>query len=228
MNHRTKDKCILTFKPRGWRGKDAYEINGRVIDATGRIAYEIAGRWNSQLVARQVGTGIGSLLPDVEIDDGTQSPGSPSIPRYILLWRNTDKPKSPFNLTPFAITLNDIPGTLKRRVCPTDCRLRPDQRAFETGKYELANVLKIKQEEFQRATRKKRDEGHVPPHRPRWFSATTDTDSRERVWTPSRIGDDEDLEYWNVREAIWKESGGVGMGWPGVENIFIEADLDQE
>jgi hypothetical protein len=57
MNHRTGDQCILTFKPRGWRGKDAYDISGKVIDQRGRVAYEIAGRWNSQLVAKAVGVG---------------------------------------------------------------------------------------------------------------------------------------------------------------------------
>lgn len=217
------------------------------MDKTGRVTYEIAGRWNSQLVARQVGTGIGSLLPDVEIDGSggeVRSPASPSIPRYILLWRNTTKPKTPFNLTPFAITLNDLPEGLKDQICPTDCRMRPDQRAFECGKYELANVLKIQQEEHQRSTRKKRDEGMLPPHRPRWFTATTDTDSRERVWAPIRVNGNGGtlvahggegcgegmLEYWSVRSDVVKESAGVNGGslWPGVVDIFIEAELDEE
>lgn len=221
---------MLTFKPRGWRGKDAFEISGRVMDSFGRVVYEIAGRWNSQLVARQVGTGIGSLLPDVEVEGEAHTPSSPSIPRYILLWRNTIKPKSPFNLTPFAITLNDMPDELKKQLCPTDCRLRPDQRSFENGKYELANTLKIRQEEFQRATRKKREEGLVPAHRPRWFTATTDTDSRERVWAPSRTDDDaQSLEYWAVRRELWKTGGGESdASWPGVEKIFIDVDLDAD
>ncbi|KAI9062281.1 hypothetical protein FKP32DRAFT_1629749 [Trametes sanguinea] len=156
-NHRTGDKCILTFKPRGWRGKDAYEISGYVQDAQDNITYEIAGRWNSQLVARRVGSGVGQLHPDVPVG----SPTSPTASNeYILLWRNSVKPPAPFNLTPFAITLNDCPeDTLKPFICPTDCRLRPDQRAFELGKYERANELKNKQEEFQRATRRAREEG---------------------------------------------------------------------
>ncbi|KAK7457229.1 hypothetical protein VKT23_010531 [Stygiomarasmius scandens] len=219
-NHRTKDTCILSFKPRGWRGKDAFEISGQVMDASGDIIYEIAGRWNSQLVARRVGAGSGVLNPDVSVG----SPGS-SMPtqEYILLWRNSEKPAgSPFNLTPYALTLNDCPkDTLKPYLCPTDCRLRPDQRAFELGYYELANDLKQRQEEKQRATRKAREEGKLPPHRPRWFTAETDGDTGERVWTPSRVNGA--LEYWQERERIWKEKQEKGPGhWKDVEPIFIE------
>ena len=43
-NHRTGEKCTLTFKPRGWRGGNAFEISGKVVDASGRDAWDIAGR----------------------------------------------------------------------------------------------------------------------------------------------------------------------------------------
>ncbi|KAI6112236.1 Oxysterol-binding protein-domain-containing protein [Pisolithus croceorrhizus] len=215
-NHRTGDQCILTFKPRGWRGRDAYEISGSVRTADGQVTYEIAGRWNSQLICRAVGTGSGFLHPDATVS----GPASPNyMAEYILLWRNSEKELAPFNLTPFAITLNDCPkDTLQPYLCPTDCRLRPDQRAFEMGKYERASDLKIKQEEKQRATRRAREEGRIPPHQPRWFTAQTDGDTGERVWTPSRVGDA--LEYWVERERIWKLGG--YQTWKNVDPIFID------
>ncbi|EJD03880.1 uncharacterized protein FOMMEDRAFT_167188 [Fomitiporia mediterranea MF3/22] len=213
VNHRTGDTCILTFKPRGWRGKDAFEILGRVMDAEGNVTYEIAGRWNSQLVARAVGAGYGVLHPDVSI----QSPASPSTQEFILLWRNSEKPPAPFNLTPFAITLNDLPNDLKPVLCPTDCRLRPDQRAFELGKYERANELKGLQEDFQRATRRAREEGRAAPHKPRWFEAKTESDTGERVWEPYRASSGE-VAYWKEREDVWRAYG----PWKYVERIFIE------
>ena len=211
-NHRTGDTCTLTFKPRGWRGKDAFEILGQVQDSSGNVAYEIAGRWNSQLVARATSLAEdGSLHPDVSV-------GPTSSPEFFLLWRNTEKPTAPFNLTPFAITLNDLPeDTLKPIICPTDCRLRPDQRAFELGQYERANELKNKQEEYQRATRRAREEGNAPPHKPRWFEARTEKETGERVWLPLREEDGE-LAYWKERERVWKE----GRTWGDVERIFIE------
>jgi oxysterol-binding protein 1 len=191
------------------------------MDSSQNVVYEIAGRWNSQLIARRVGTGTGFLHPDASIS----GPSSPSAKtEYILLWRNSEKPPAPFNLTPFAITLNDCPkDTLKPYLCPTDCRLRPDQRAFELGKYELANDLKNQQEEFQRATRKARDEGRVPRHKPRWFRAETDGDTGERVWAPVKVGGD--LEYWIERERVWTEiekSDGGKADWKAVDSIFIK------
>lgn len=209
---------MLTFKPRGWRGKDAFEISGYVADAAGTVVYEIAGRWNSQLIMRPVGTGSGTLNPDERV----RGPNSPSpTPEYILLWRNSEKPPAPFSLTPFAISLNNLPeDSLRPYLPPTDCRLRPDQRAFELGRYEHANTLKTRQEEYQRAIRKAREEGRQPPHRPRWFSAETDGDTGERVWSPLRIG--EEVAYWVERENAYKKNG--KNVWPDVDRIFINEE----
>lgn len=170
------------------------------------------------MVAKKVGVGKGQLHPDITVS----GPNSPSAsPEYILLWRNSEKiPGSPFNLTPFALTLNDCPQeTLKPFLCPTDCRLRPDQRAFELGKYELANDLKTAQEEKQRSIRKAREEGGMPPHRPRWFMAETDGDTGDRVWTPVRA-ENYQLEYWVEREKAWRKGG--HQKWKDVDEIFIE------
>lgn len=134
------------------------------------------------------------------------------------------KPTAPFNLTPFAITLNDCPETLKPYLPPTDCRLRPDQRAFELGLYEQANGLKSEQEDFQRATRKQRETGQLPPHAPRWFTASLEPDSGERYWVPIMQGDQ--LEYWHQRERIVKaHKSAAPVEWKGIDPIFVEADL---
>lgn len=229
------------------------------MDARGRVVYEIAGRWNSQLIMREVGTGAnGALHPDTSVSSPSSSPtitttttrkGSTG-PEYILLWKNSFKsPGSPFNLTPFALSLNNCPkDTLRPYLAPTDCRLRPDQRAFELGKYDLANELKQRQEEKQRATRKARETGEREPHRPRWFVAETDGDTGERVWVPKRLkvrvriadntnkggsgsgGEEsvveEKVEYWAERERIWRarEAGKSReeVVWKEVEEIFIE------
>ena len=78
----------------------------------------------------------------------------PSQQEYLLLWRNSEKPKAPFNLTPYAMTLvgrhsnltdgqNDIPQGLRPYLCPTDCRLRTDQRAFENAEYDKAQMYAV-------------------------------------------------------------------------------------
>ena len=180
-NHRTGDRCVLTFKPRGWGGKDAFEITGQVVDARGNVAYDIADRWNEQLVARPRA---------VAADPPSPTNGAAPEPEFVLLRRDSDKPPGmPFNLTPYAITLNDCPvETLWRYLVPTDCRLRPDQRAFEVGQYELANTLKVMQEEKQRAVWRAREEGWAAPHRPRWFVAGVDANTGERMWSPVKVG----------------------------------------
>ncbi|KAJ3804726.1 Oxysterol-binding protein-domain-containing protein [Lentinula aff. lateritia] len=272
-NHLTNDQCVLTFKPRGWRGKDAYEIAGQVVSSQGFVVYEIAGKWDSQLVIRPAGNG-GLYGPG---SGGPRGPGgaptreafntditlnldntiSAPTQQYILLWRNTPKPSgTPFNLTPFALTLNDLPTlpttsteistrssevrSLKTYLPPTDSRLRPDQRAFEMGLWDLANVLKGQQEEKQRATRRRKEkenEGATHRHQPRWFVAETDGDTGERVWMPLRVEAGEDkkraLEYWVERERVWKEIQEVvsekeeekkkgKAKWRGVEDIFVD------
>jgi len=79
-------------------------------------------------------------------------------------------------------------------------------------------LLKSKQEDFQRATRKKREVGQLPPHKPRWFEARTDGDTGDRVWTPIRNGDR--VQYWEEREKVYYTNG--EKGWTNVERIFIE------
>jgi hypothetical protein len=78
--------------------------------------------------------------------------------------------------------------------------------------------LKNQQEEFQRSTRRAREEGRISRHKPRWFTAETEGDTGERVWSPAQIGDE--LEYWIERERVWKEGGKVE--WKGVGPIFID------
>ncbi|GAA5919977.1 hypothetical protein JCM6882_004144, partial [Rhodosporidiobolus microsporus] len=220
-NHRTGETCTLTFKPRGWRGGNACEIKGDVKDAGGRKHWDIAGKWSSQLVARRVGAGSGELAPDASVPTN----GAGEVPpEYIRLWKNSVKPPNmPFNLTPYAITLNDINDDLAPFLPPTDCRLRPDQHAFEAGKFDRANELKSDLEEHQRTTRRKREAGELPPHKPRWFSRRTDSDTGEMFWEPART-EDHKLEYWEerVRVGTAKLSGQKGVEWMGVDPIYGE------
>lgn len=198
------------------------------MNAQGAVVYEIAGRWNSQLVARPPGNHGYALLPDVNVTTPGGSNALGQHTEYLLLWRNTEKPSAPFNLTPYAITLNDCPAALEPLLPPTDCRFRPDQRAFELGKYERANELKNEQEEFQRTTRKQREEGEIPPHRPRWFEAVTEIDTGERSWAPLRvpIGEEEKVEYWVEREKVWKAKvEGKETEWKNVDRVFIDVEI---
>jgi len=75
-----------------------------------------------------------------------------------------------YNLSSFAITLNELTPGLQEKLPPTDSRLRPDQRHLENGEYEKANAEKLRLERRQRMSTKLQDNGW----KPRWFEQDTD------------------------------------------------------
>ena len=72
-----------------------------------------------------------------------------------------------YQLTSWAIKLNELTPGLQEELAPTDCRLRPDQHATEVGMYDEANSEKLRLEQKQRAARKAADRGD--PIKPLWF-----------------------------------------------------------
>lgn len=225
-NHVTGDKCVLSFVPAGWRGADAREIRGKVTDAQGNLVWEIAGRWSSQLVARRVGQGPSELNPDSQVDSNTDPvSSSKSDDSLLLLWRNSKKFPSPFNLTPYAITLNSCPDDLRPWLPPTDCRLRPDLHAFENGKFDEADELKAYLENFQRETRRKREAGELEPHKPRWFESTIEPESNAQFWKPLQSTSAQnrpEMSYWVERLKVGTahSNGDTSAKWTGSEPIF--------
>ncbi|WFD18546.1 hypothetical protein MCAP1_000750 [Malassezia caprae] len=226
VNHVTGDKCTLTFMPRGWRSSNAYEIKGHVTSASGNKVWDIAGRWNSQLLARRSNS-QGGLNPDSKHSGADPVASSKNDNEYLLLWRNSVKTDTPFNLTPFAVTLNSKPDGLTKWLPPTDCRLRPDLAAFEVGKFNDADRLKVELENLQRSTRRKREEGQLPPHKPRWFTKTTDSDTSAAFWKPQVSKDSsgrETIEYWIERDRVGsKRMNNEPAQWEGCDPIFGEA-----
>src|SRR6185312_17378478 len=99
-NHLTGDVCVLTFKARGWRGKDAFEIRGHVKNSQGQEVWEIAGRWNERLLARPRGNwsspndddlGSDATAASANVVDGTQISPAHNLPAHnhgkiVLLW----------------------------------------------------------------------------------------------------------------------------------------------
>lgn len=215
--HSTGDECTMTFKPRGWRSSGAHELKGTVISGkTNAQTWEIAGRWSSQMVARRVsGAANGpNLDPDGNVDslisDPTATPAV-NVPEMVLLWKYHQEPLQAFNLTPYAVLLNDLPDQLHDWLPPTDCRLRPDLRLFETGRYDEADVMKRNLEEYQRSTRKKREAGEVSSHKPKFFSKVLDADTQADYWQPHRMSSEMTPEYWVRRQK---------KQWDNVEKIF--------
>ena len=193
-NHTTGETALLDFKPRGWKASSAYQVQGKVLGADGAtVKWTLGGHWNDKLYARP----------------GQDGEVSGATPQAFLVWQANERPTGiPFNLTPFAVTLNALPDALRPVLPPTDTRLRPDQRAMEDGEYDFAATEKTRVEEKQRAKRREREE-KGEAFTPRWFKRGVEDTTGEQYWAF-------DGEYWRERERARRE----GREWEGVEDIF--------
>jgi len=101
---------------------------------------------------------------------------------------------------------------------PTDCRLRPDQHAFESGKLS-ARTSSSRTSRTTSATPGGSEQRELPEHVARWFARKRDADTGETYWEPA-IAEDEALEYWEERTRVGtKKLEGVKEEWKGVEPI---------
>ncbi|CAL9734693.1 oxysterol-binding protein homolog 1 [Monosporozyma servazzii] len=206
-NRTTGDYCIMTYKPRGWTAVSAYEVRGDVYNKDGVKCWTFGGRWNNALFAKKIvsKTSNKTASTDIEIDAKSDNYKSQlDEPKFdgsrFLIWKVHKRlEKVPFNLTPFAITLNDPQPKLLEWVAPTDTRLRPDQRAMEEGLYDEAAAEKHRLEGKQRIVRKERDISKEK-YQPKYFTMEKDPITQDRIWKFK--GD-----YWNLRKQHkWEDS----------------------
>jgi hypothetical protein len=77
--------------------------------------------------------------------------------------------------------MNALDQELLLKLCPTDSRLRPDQKALEFRNLPLAKLEKNRLEINQRQRRKQREQNNTV-HQPVWFEQYLDQDTQESVW----------------------------------------------
>merc|ERR1712000_22944 len=197
-NWTTGEVCVLDFKARGWKASSAYQVFGKVVGVDGVTKWSIGGRWNDKIYARAT-----EGYEDESVGDGKQHK---SGNQAFIVWEAHERPQGiPFNLTPFVLTLNAVPDSLRPWLAPTDTRLRPDQRAMEDGEYDFAATEKNRLEESQRARRKVREQTG-DEFVPRWFRKERCEITGEVYWKFNG-------EYWPYREKV---GGGKGV-WEGLE-----------
>ncbi|KAG4377005.1 hypothetical protein GLYMA_18G012500v4 [Glycine max] len=176
--------CKLKFKEQSIIDRNPHQVHGFVQDnRTGEKVAMLIGKWDEAMYY-------------VLGDPTTKPKGYDPMTEAALLWeRDNHVPKTRYNLSPFAISLNEILPGLLEKLPPTDSRLRPDQRHLENGEYELANAEKLRLEQLQRLARKMQERGWQP----RWFKKDEDGCFRY-------IGG-----YWETREK---------NNWNGIPDIF--------
>lgn len=186
VNHKTGDRCLINFKARGWRSQGAYEVTGDVFDKHNNKKWILGGHWNDAIYARMA---TPKNRSDIMKTQDTSSTGPKFDGSKFLVWKAAPRPYAPFNLTPFAITLNAPQPSLVSWLAPTDTRLRPDQRYMEDGVYDKAGDEKHRLEQKQRAVRRKRAEtGEI--YKPVWF--------RKEIHPVTKA------EYWQFNGDYWK------------------------
>lgn len=182
--------CKLKFKEQSIIERNPHQVQGVVQDKSGKTAATLIGKWDESMHF---------------FNGDCSGKGKDPFTDAHLLWRRSKPPKVPtrYNLTRFAITLNELTPGLKEKLPPTDSRLRPDQRCLENGEYEMANAEKLRLEQRQRQARKMQERGW----KPQWF--TKDKGSDSFVYSGG---------YWEAREQA---------KWDSCPDIFGQFSSDQ-
>ncbi|GFQ02715.1 oxysterol-binding protein-related protein 1d [Phtheirospermum japonicum] len=176
--------CKLKFKEQSIIDRNPHQVHGFVQDnRTGEKVAVLLGKWDEAMYY-------------VLGDPTTKPKGYDPMTEAVLLWeRDKSVTNARYNLTPFAVSLNEVTPGLLEKLPPTDSRMRPDQRHLENGEYELANAEKLRLEQLQRQARKLQDRGWQP----RWFSKDEDGCYH---YTGG---------YWEAREK---------NNWDGIPDVF--------
>ncbi|CAH2078249.1 unnamed protein product [Thlaspi arvense] len=179
--------CTLKFKEQSILERNPHQVNGFVEDVSGQKAATVFGKWDDS-------------LHYIAGDGASKTKVSDPSSNASLLWKRTKPPPNVtrYNLTTFAITLNELTPGLQEILPPTDSRLRPDQRHLENGEYEKANLEKQRLERRQRMSRQLQESGW----RPRWFE---------------RQGESETFKYTG---GYWEARG--HRNWDDCPDIFGE------
>ncbi|KAL1347045.1 hypothetical protein HN51_020568 [Arachis hypogaea] len=171
--------CKIKFKEQSIIDKNPHQVQGVIEDKYGETMANIFGKWDESLVyviggnsnnKKKGGKGSNSSKP-------------------ILIWKTNPPPEhqTKYNLTQFAITLNEITPRLQEKLPPTDSRLRPDQRYLENGEHDMANSEKLRLEQRQREARKLQERGW----KPKWFVKENGSESYSYnggYWEAREIG----------------------------------------
>lgn len=172
--------CRLKFKEQSIIDRNPHQVQGVVQDHSGKTVATLFGKWNES-------------MHYVNGDCSSRGKSQESFSEAKLLWKRSKPPKFPtrYNLTRFALRLNELLPGLKETLPPTDSRLRPDQRCLENGEFEMANAEKLRLEQRQRQARKMQESGW----KPRWFAKGNGSDTYRYTGG-----------YWEARErGTWED-----------------------
>lgn len=216
VNHKSKCKCVLDFKPYSWFSGLVSRVEGYIADANDNKLVLLGGKWDEYFYATS------QVAAPAEFYKLIQQPALSSEQlksnQIELLWKKnvldqTMEKLYPefYNFTQFTLILNDLldehkkptliktdshegsfrPNITMGPLPPTDCRYRPDMKLYEKGLLTAGADEKTRLEEKQREKRRKVEAGELEAYKPLWF------DRRQHEMAKSE-------ETWLFNDKYWQ------------------------
>ncbi|XP_035527412.1 oxysterol-binding protein-related protein 1-like isoform X2 [Morone saxatilis] len=202
LNHKTGERCSMTFKPCGLFGKELHKVEGYILDKSKKKLCAIYGKWTECLYTVDSTTFDAHKKTDRKnseekkgnkqssVDEEPEEMPPPDaetvqvIPGSELIWKITPRPDNSakfYAFSTFAMHLNELEKSMEGVIPPTDSRLRPDIRAMENGDIDLASAEKKRLEEKQRMARKNRNKS-TDEWKTRWFQQGPNPHNKAQDW----------------------------------------------
>ncbi|XP_077413203.1 oxysterol-binding protein-related protein 1-like isoform X2 [Vanacampus margaritifer] len=192
INHKTGERCSMTFKPCGLFGKELHKVEGYILDKSKKKLCAIYGKWTECLYTVDPATFDAHKKSDkksaeekkackrssVDEEPEEMPPPDAETVQVILgselVWKITPRPHN-------SAELNDIDKKMEGLLPTTDSRLRPDIRAMENGDIDVASAEKKRLEEKQRTARKNRGKS-TDDWKTRWFEQGANPHNKAQDW----------------------------------------------
>uniref|UniRef100_A0A7N9B1F5 Oxysterol-binding protein n=1 Tax=Mastacembelus armatus TaxID=205130 RepID=A0A7N9B1F5_9TELE len=202
INHKTGERCSMTFKPCGLFGKELHKVEGYILDKSKKKLCAIYGKWTECLYTVDPATFDTHKKSDKKSSDDKKGSKQVSgftepeempppdaetvqvIPGSELIWKITPRPDNSakfYAFSTFAMQLNELTKSMEGVIPPTDSRLRPDICAMENGDIDLASAEKKRLEEKQRMARKNRNKA-TEEWKTRWFQQGPNPHNKAQDW----------------------------------------------
>ncbi|XP_005721425.1 oxysterol-binding protein-related protein 1 isoform X1 [Pundamilia nyererei] len=202
LNHKTGERCSMTFKPCGLFGKELHKVEGYILDKSKKKLCAIYGKWTECLYTVDPATfdahkKTEKKNPDekkgnkqTSVDEEPEETPPPDtetvqvIPGSELIWKITPRPENSskfYAFSTFAMQLNELDKRMEGVIPSTDSRLRPDICAMEKGDIDLASAEKKRLEEKQRMARKNRTKS-TEEWKVRWFQQGPNPHNKAQDW----------------------------------------------
>lgn len=178
----------------GWSLDKRGKVEGSVQDSSGKVSHQIVGNYRKTIVAKNIQSGIEA--DDLEVFCCNPPP---------------EDMEEQYNMTTFAIGLNDFQRTQPGALPRTDARFRPDVRALDDGEFDVATSEKLRLEEKQRQARRTRKDTGTK-YSPKWFKLRNEND-KDLVKVIGQPGP----SAWEFNDVYWAKNP---EDWINCPNIY--------